>query len=166
MCPECIVPGMLAPEPTDYGSAAGTVERPQPPAPALVANAVPGVVCNDPDCENGGEVPRAGCRACGLLVRLRFSWGAEPIRPDAPLVVGRAEKPLAGNLAKYANVSRRHAEIRNVEGDLVIIDLNSANGTFVNEKLISPQREFPLKDGDTVRFAADLSAKIDTSETQ
>ena len=125
-----------------------------------------GVACNDPDCENGGRVPRGGCRACGLLIRLRFPWGAEPVRPDGPLVVGRAEEPLAGNLAKYSNVSRRHAEIRNVGGDLVITDLDSSNGTFVNEKLIPPQHEFPLKDGDTVRFAADLSAKIDASETR
>ncbi|MCY7385054.1 MAG: FHA domain-containing protein [Microcoleus sp. CAN_BIN18] len=35
-------------------------------------------------------------------------------------------------------VSRRHAEIQWVEGELEIVDLCSSNGTFVNDKELSP----------------------------
>jgi pSer/pThr/pTyr-binding forkhead associated (FHA) protein len=35
-------------------------------------------------------------------------------------------------------VSRRHAEIFWVEGDLQIVDLNSSNGTFIDGKKLSP----------------------------
>ncbi len=48
------------------------------------------------------------------------------------------------------DVSRRHAEIRH-EGDAVVVeDLGSTNGTFVNGERISGAR--PLSEGDEVRF--------------
>lgn len=50
-------------------------------------------------------------------------------------------------------VSRIHAKISQ-DGDAVVItDLNSRNGTYINEKELQPGQEYPLKEGDTVRFA-------------
>lgn len=46
-----------------------------------------------------------------------------------------------------ANVSRRHAEIRHVGLDYVIVDLNSTNGIEINGELVSRQA---LADGDTL----------------
>ena len=47
------------------------------------------------------------------------------------------------------HLSRRHAEIA-ISGDkLLVRDLGSANGTFVNEKAVT---EAELKAGDTIRF--------------
>jgi hypothetical protein len=185
ICPRCIGPlvsgDMLradsAPaKPGDPAESADPAESgvpAQPPAPEHATPAVSapesaerGIPCRDPDCEHSGRVPSAGCATCGRLIRVRFPWGDTPIEPGASLVVGRAEDPLAGNLAEYLNVSRRHAEIRNDGGDLVVKDLNSANGTFINDELIPPGREVPLRGRDKVRFAADLSAEIDVSETR
>ena len=47
------------------------------------------------------------------------------------------------------HLSRRHAELAVKDGKLLIRDLNSANGTFVNEEAIA---ETSLKPSDTVRF--------------
>jgi hypothetical protein len=152
-----------APEPGSPEPAGPEPAMPPAPAPESVAH---GIACRDPDCEHAGRVPRAGCTTCGRLIRVRFPWGDTPIEAGASLVVGRGEDPLAGSLAGYRNVSRRHAEIRNDDGDLVVKDLNSANGTFINDELIPPGHEVPLHGRDKIRFAADLSAEIDVSETR
>jgi predicted component of type VI protein secretion system len=48
------------------------------------------------------------------------------------------------------DVSRRHAEIQVSNGDILINDLGSTNGTFVNGERIDQPR--PLRDGDEVRI--------------
>ncbi|MCH8028658.1 MAG: FHA domain-containing protein [Candidatus Dadabacteria bacterium] len=48
------------------------------------------------------------------------------------------------------NISRCHAEIVPLESDLIIRDLESSNGTYVNHKRI--RREMALKSGDIVHF--------------
>lgn len=63
------------------------------------------------------------------------------------LVVGRAnqcEIQLPAN-----SVSRQHAELALSGGKLVVRDLNSSNGTYVNRKKVA---EAELKAGDEVRF--------------
>lgn len=52
-----------------------------------------------------------------------------------------------------AAVSRLHAKLQNVDGKWKISDLNSRNGTFVNDRLLQPGEEEYLEDGDRVRFA-------------
>jgi pSer/pThr/pTyr-binding forkhead associated (FHA) protein len=49
---------------------------------------------------------------------------------DEPLTVGRS--PRADIRLEDITVSLRHAEIRIAEGALVVIDLGSLNGTWVN----------------------------------
>ena len=50
------------------------------------------------------------------------------------------------------DVSRRHAEIQVSNGDILINDLGSTNGTFVNGERIDQPRS--LRDGDEVRIGA------------
>ena len=174
MCPICVVP--LTPA-AATGADSGQAPPPGPPSSSSAPPSVPappsvsapiadGKACDDPDCAHAGRVPRAGSTTCGRLPRVRFPWGTTPVAAGTPLLIGRAEEPLAGDLAEYGNVSRRHAVIRNDGGDLLITDLNSANGTFVNDEVIPPGREFRLHGRDTVRFGARLAAEIDLSETQ
>ena len=56
-----------------------------------------------------------------------------------------------GNLIvlRDAKVSRRHAEIRLQDSTFVLQDLNSRNGTFVNDQRISTA--VPLQPGDEIR---------------
>jgi diguanylate cyclase (GGDEF)-like protein len=62
---------------------------------------------------------------------------------DAPMVVGREE--CCDIRLDEGSVSRRHACIQPEGMDHCIIDLQSTNGTFVNDVRIAAQR---LKDGD------------------
>ena len=62
-----------------------------------------------------------------------------------PLTIGRL--PECDVVLADPNVSRRHAEIRRVEGGFVVADLNSLNGTRVNGARIS---ERTLRDGDEI----------------
>jgi EAL domain-containing protein (putative c-di-GMP-specific phosphodiesterase class I) len=66
-----------------------------------------------------------------------------------PFRIGRrADLPFC--LAS-SGVSKEHAEIRQDGGQLVLRDLGSRNGTFVNGNRI--ERDTPLKNGDVLHFA-------------
>src|SRR5215472_10878032 len=58
------------------------------------------------------------------------------------------------------SISRDHALIRRVEGDYVLSDLDSSNGTFVNDERVFEPRH--LSPGDRVRLAnVEFSFNID-----
>ena len=71
--------------------------------------------------------------------------------PDAPALVGRDSKqlPLSDN-----TVSRRHCEIVPENGNWVIKDMGSANGTYVNGARVDKQ--YTLKLGDQIRVGRTL----------
>jgi FHA domain len=70
----------------------------------------------------------------------RISEG-QPIMPDIDLSPYRA----------YANgVSRLHAAIKQTGQRVVVMDLGSANGTYVNGKKLSPNVEQTINNGDIV----------------
>jgi hypothetical protein len=64
-----------------------------------------------------------------------------------PIVIGR----MSSNdvVLTDANVSRRHAELKRIDGRWVLRDLGSTNGTVVNGKLATEHR---LSDGDRLTF--------------
>lgn len=70
----------------------------------------------------------------------RISEG-QPVMPDIDLAPYRA----------YANgVSRLHAVIKRDASHVMLMDLGSANGTFVNGKRLKPNVEQNLNNGDVV----------------
>jgi pSer/pThr/pTyr-binding forkhead associated (FHA) protein len=58
-------------------------------------------------------------------------------------------------------VSRRHAEIRIGDGQWRLVDLNSRNGTYVNDR---PARDHPLVDGDRLRFGDSTFTFVSTED--
>jgi hypothetical protein len=48
--------------------------------------------------------------------------------------------------------SRRHATIDGVQNSYTVTDVNSSNGTFVNDQRLDVGRPVLLKDGDTIAF--------------
>ncbi len=66
---------------------------------------------------------------------------------DEPLVIGR--DTAAGLCIADASVSRRHSRIEKNETGFVITDLESLNGTFVNDV---PVKNRQLEHGDRVRI--------------
>ncbi|MFF5078597.1 FHA domain-containing protein [Actinoplanes sp. NPDC000266] len=91
---------------------------------------------------------------------MSFAWGTVAVRAGRPLVVGRENSPIAGHLAEYTNVGRRHAEVRSDGRALTVVDLDSMNGTFVNGERLAPNEETPVRAGDKIRFAARLEATV------
>ena len=70
----------------------------------------------------------------------RISEG-QPIMPDIDLSPYQA----------YANgVSRLHAVIKREGSHIFLMDLDSANGTYINGKRLNPNVEHTLKNGDVV----------------
>lgn len=53
-----------------------------------------------------------------------------------------------------SGVSRRHAQIVRAEGQVLLEDLGSANGTFLNGNRLVPGSQHPLKNQDEVRFGS------------
>lgn len=73
-----------------------------------------------------------------------------PFEFDGEAVVGRGHQ--ADAVVDDASVSRRHAMLRWHDGECVVVDLGSANGTLVNgQRVVRPTR---LKSGDIVAFGA------------
>jgi hypothetical protein len=50
------------------------------------------------------------------------------------------------------SVSRRHAQVIHRQGEYLLVDLRSTNGTFVNGQRLNPDDRVRLRHGDQVRF--------------
>ncbi len=89
---------------------------------------------------------------------LRVTEGAERgavLSVDGTLLIGRSAPEGEGRLGVDSEISRRHARIsRGADGHLVIEDLGSANGTFVNDERIDAART--LRVGDVIRVGKTL----------
>lgn len=69
-----------------------------------------------------------------------------------PVSMGRDEKNDVILPDPFKVVSRKHAKILNTEGILQLVDLESANLTYLNEEAIIPNEENALKTGDIIRI--------------
>lgn len=64
---------------------------------------------------------------------------------DGAFIVGRSDS--AQIKLNYEGISKSHFKITNTNGSLILEDMGSANGTFINEKLVKTQY---LKTGDLI----------------
>jgi FHA domain/Domain of unknown function (DUF1707) len=110
------------------------------------------------DLPPSGRIERIAVSTTARLSRLALlverAWRSQraPILelPAAgALVIGRA--PGCDVLLPNPEVSRRHAEVRRVEGGWELRDLGSTNGTRVNGRRVAGPR--PLRPGDEVSLA-------------
>lgn len=75
----------------------------------------------------------------------KYKGGEFPLRPNREIVVGRGSE--FDMVLDEDMVSRRHAKIATYHGQIVVQDMKSTNGTFVNGDRVTVQR---LKVGDKV----------------
>lgn len=99
--------------------------------------------------QRAAQPPRAQANGAGFLVDL--TSGARVPLGDQTVKLGRAlENTL---VASNEYVSRAHAEIRPRSGRYFLRDLDSRNGTFVNGRRVSGERE--LAANDTITLGPD-----------
>lgn len=83
----------------------------------------------------------AGLTAASIVL----ADGERIVLGPEPITIGRL--PESSVVVSDPNASRRHAEIRRAGNDVVVVDLDSTNGTRVNG---APVRERVLADGDEI----------------
>ncbi len=81
----------------------------------------------------------------------KYQGGEFPIRMDREIVIGRSSE--LDMVLVEDMVSRKHAKIAATNGQVVIQDLGSTNGTFVNGEKI---KKVLLKDGDRILIGTSI----------
>ncbi len=81
------------------------------------------------------------------------------VRGKREIVLGRrvaGEPPPTVDLTEYhahlLGVSRKHAVIRFTHEGPILEDLNSQNGTWLNEERLAPNKPYPLRHSDQIRL--------------
>lgn len=96
-----------------------------------------------------------------VMVQIQGASTPIAITPNKRMVFGRADGEVGPDtpdidLTPYGavdmGVSRRHAAIELNEETLILMDIGSRNGTFLNGQRISANQSRILRDGDEVRF--------------
>ena len=68
-------------------------------------------------------------------------------------LVGRAETSVKCDVAiTHGTTSTRHASLRITDASMVLADMKSTNGTYLNGRRLAPSEESAISDGDKVRF--------------
>lgn len=139
--------GVQIPKPQDPDDAGPPIAAvPIAPAPP------PSIVLDDgaPTPLALGLAPAPIAAPTGEPTLLSETGGRAPI-PAGDTIVGR-EEGLGLSLVGETTVSRRHAQLTRADHSVVLTDLGSTNGTFVNG--IRLQGEATLKPGDHVQFGS------------
>ncbi len=93
-----------------------------------------------------------------MKIKLKISKKTDPSFSSVldfnrfPVTLGRDEKNDVILPDPFKVVSRKHAKILDTEGILQLVDLESANFTYLNEERIDPNDENALKTGDIIRL--------------
>src|SRR4051794_5995833 len=75
--------------------------------------------------------------------------GIRHVLSEKPIIVGRGEDCDIRILDN--SISRRHARIERLTDGFHVLDMQSTNGTFVNDKASEEGNSIMLKDGDYLR---------------
>lgn len=94
------------------------------------------------------------------LVALDEGFTGRRFSLDAPCLVGRG--PYNHVVLNDNRISRQHAKVSPESGGHVVYDLNSANGTYVNDVQVKRQKLLP---NDTVRFGP-FSFRFESSSSE
>jgi len=95
-----------------------------------------------------------------VIVHVRDAAEPITITPTAEFVIGRRDAAsgmipdldLTPHGALEKGVSRMHAALRRGEDVLSIVDLDSANGTYLNGQRLAAHQPRLLRDGDEIRL--------------
>jgi len=145
------------------------------PASPVKMNATEEIECPNPNCRHVNPSGTSFCTLCGtdllqyrsgIPIELKGEVKAKLVLPDNNVItlnhdtrlISRIDfdKTVPAENIKY--ISRRHARITYEKGEYFIEDLNTANGTALNDVEIGDSGKKILKDGDTVGFGGVITA--------
>jgi pSer/pThr/pTyr-binding forkhead associated (FHA) protein len=109
---------------------------------------------------SNSRIPASRPRLALRFISGKYQGGEFPMVPDKEIIVGRSsdlDMVLVEDM-----VSRKHARIAYENEQIVIEDLGSTNGTFVNGEKI---RRAHLKEGDRVLIGTSILKVIATQDT-
>lgn len=148
--------------------ASPTVEVLAPTDAGECAQAV--VRCGDPTCRAVQSDPGAErCGHCDRLLAgggpvpvpvLLLPWGTRILADGERLELGRGVGPYADRLDGVPTVSFDHASITRRGNELVLLDHDSTNGTFVDGVKLEPRVERSLRAGEVVRLSRAFSFPV------
>ena len=95
--------------------------------------------------------------SCALV----FPWGRVPV--VGQFGVGREAgfSPISGQLGSFATVSRRHAVVGAAQGQWLVRDLGSTNGTYLNDERLAEGESRAIGNGDRVGFSRSLQVEVE-----
>lgn len=88
----------------------------------------------------------------GQEVRVKIN-GNGLIRCEGGQILGRDPR-TADHVLGLPEISRQHLRLLIHDGQLLAVDLDSHNGTSINETALTPGRETPLADGDVLTLGS------------
>lgn len=119
-----------------------------------------------PICKTFNPVGVMFCVDCGLIFDRALpgdAFGAPAVQlpmlveqsgREHPLRAGETVVGREGDISLIdGKISRRHAQVTNTDGVLVLEDLGSSNGTKLNGTTLAPGEKQTLKGGDRISFA-------------
>lgn len=68
-------------------------------------------------------------------------------------IIGKKASRVDGAVTFNRMISRVHCKVSRKSDGYMVTDLNSANGTFLNQERLIPEQAYPVKNGDVVRMA-------------
>lgn len=131
---------------------------PQPATPPALAQ--PPAPVAQPPATPSPAVPQAQVFVTGRLV-IKGSNTSLPVPAGKSVVTIGREDPVSNifpeiDLAQHGGleqgVGRRHARLVLQNNQVCLEDMNSVNGTFLNQTRLAPGQPTPLKDGDELRM--------------
>ena len=85
-------------------------------------------------------------------------FNGKKITLTARIVIGRSSS--CDVVINDMLVSRQHAEIQQIKSAFFIKDLDSRNGTFVNDKKVPKDKYFKLTQNDKIRLGSKIEFKL------
>lgn len=88
-------------------------------------------------------------------------WGQLIDIPDGELMIGRSSEAFRDSgIEDFLQVSRVHARLFWQDGQLHVVDLTSANGTFVDGRRLTADMPVRVCAGQQIRLGLDVLCKI------
>lgn len=107
------------------------------------------------------ETPAATLLQPTSTLTIRLGSHSEDLLVGAGILLGRAlESSFAGVLTPFGNVSRDHCHLKLSHDVVLVTDLSSSNGTFIDDVRLEPNTPTPLRPGSRLRLARDVELEL------